>query len=123
MSAPDKHSIALEFLHHARAGERAEAARLCTPDARHHNPYFPAGMPALLDGIVAAAKATTDHSIDVKHVLAYGDYAAVHSYVPRAGEPGIAVVHLFRFEGDRIAELWDVGQMIPTDMKNADGMF
>jgi predicted SnoaL-like aldol condensation-catalyzing enzyme len=80
-------------------------------------------MPALLDGIVAAAKSTTDHSIDIKHVVADGDFVAVHSHVPRPGEPGIAVVHLFKFEGDRIAELWDIAQMIPGDVKNADGMF
>jgi hypothetical protein len=29
----------------------------------------------------------------------------------------------FRFEGDRIAELWDVGQVAPADSPNEYGMF
>jgi hypothetical protein len=32
-------------------------------------------------------------------------------------------VHLFRFEGDRIAELWDVAQPVPAEILNADGVF
>jgi len=31
-------------------------------------------------------------------------------------------VHLFRFEGDRIVELWDIGQPIPDSSVNANGM-
>jgi len=41
----------------------------------------------------------------------------------KKGEPGAAVVHVFRFEGDRIAELWDVGQEVPADSPNQNGMF
>jgi predicted SnoaL-like aldol condensation-catalyzing enzyme len=35
----------------------------------------------------------------------------------------IAVVHLFRFEAGKIAELWDVGQAQPEQMVNQIGMF
>lgn len=105
-------------------GNRAGAEGLVTTGARHHNPYFRAGMPALLDAIMAAAAASTEHDIDVKHVLADGEYVAVHSHVHQArGDAGVAVVHLFRFEGDRIAEFWDIGQPIPADNPNMDGMF
>jgi hypothetical protein len=34
-----------------------------------------------------------------------------------------AVVHIFRFEHDRIAELWDVGQPVSKDSPNENGMF
>jgi predicted SnoaL-like aldol condensation-catalyzing enzyme len=34
-----------------------------------------------------------------------------------------AVVHIARIEGGRIVELWDVGQEIPKDSPNANGMF
>jgi len=30
----------------------------------------------------------------------------------------VAVVHIFRFEGDPIAELWDIGQPAPDEIKN-----
>jgi hypothetical protein len=32
-------------------------------------------------------------------------------------------VHLFRFEGDRIAELWDIGLPVPAESVNTNAMF
>jgi predicted SnoaL-like aldol condensation-catalyzing enzyme len=43
--------------------------------------------------------------------------------VLRSGETGIAAVHLFRFQGDRIVEMWDCGQPVPADSLNKNGMF
>ncbi len=39
------------------------------------------------------------------------------------GEPGIAVVHLFRFQAGKIVEMWDCGQQLPADSPNTDGAF
>ena len=53
-----------------------------------------------------------------------GDTVAVHSRVRHSPEtPEIAVVHIMRFEGDRIAEMWDVGMEAPKDSPNENGMF
>ena len=124
MSSPDRKGTAVDFLRFAREGDRRSAERLLAPGAKHHNPYFAAGMPALLDAITAAAKQSTERQFDVKRVLADGEFVVVHSHVrQRPSEAGAAVVHLFRFEGDRIAELWDVGQPVPADNPNRDGMF
>jgi predicted SnoaL-like aldol condensation-catalyzing enzyme len=124
MNSEDRKHAAIAFLQFAREGNRAGAERLVAPNARHHNPYFSAGMPALLDAMVAAAADVPTRSFDMKRVLCDGDYVVIHSHVRhQAGEPGVAVVHLFRFDGDRIAELWDVGQAIPPDNPNTDGMF
>jgi hypothetical protein len=35
----------------------------------------------------------------------------------------IAIAHILRFEGDRIAEMWDIGQAQPDPMANELGMF
>ncbi len=124
MPNADRKAIAVEFLRSARRGDRAALERAITPGARHHNAYFPAGMPALFDAVVAAAKGATDHAFDVKRVIADGDYVAVHSHVhQQTGDLGYAVVHILRFEGDRIAEFWDVGQAVPADCPNSDGLF
>jgi predicted SnoaL-like aldol condensation-catalyzing enzyme len=115
---------ALAFLRQGRAGNRAALEQLVHPTARHHNPYFAAGMPALLDAMVAAATQAPERASTVQRVIGEGDFVAVHSHVrPHPAHTGFAVVHVFRFEGDRIAELWDVGQPIPEPNPNADGMF
>ena len=33
----------------------------------------------------------------------------------KPGDRGIALVHIFRFEAGRIAELWDIGQPVPEN--------
>jgi predicted SnoaL-like aldol condensation-catalyzing enzyme len=32
-------------------------------------------------------------------------------------------VHIFRFRGDKIVELWDLGQEVPESSPNENGMF
>jgi predicted SnoaL-like aldol condensation-catalyzing enzyme len=120
----DRKTIATDFMRSARTGDRPALERLVTPGARHHNAYFAAGMPALFDAMIEAAKAVPDREVDVKRVVADGDYVFVHSHIRHGkGNLGHAVVHIFRFEGDRIAEMWDVGQEVPTEIPNSDGMF
>jgi predicted SnoaL-like aldol condensation-catalyzing enzyme len=63
-------------------------------------------------------------TLEVQRILEEVELVAVHSRVQHgANEPQISVVHIFRFEGDRIAELWDVGQAAPADSLNEFGMF
>ena len=45
------------------------------------------------------------------------------AHVPIGVERGFAVVHIFRFDGDRIVELWDLAQEVPDHSPNANGMF
>jgi predicted SnoaL-like aldol condensation-catalyzing enzyme len=53
-----------------------------------------------------------------------GDMVAVHSHVVlKAGDLGVATLHLFRFEDGKIVELWDFGQPIQADSPNSDGPF
>lgn len=48
----------------------------------------------------------------------------VHSHVRHTpDERGYGLVHNFRFEGDRVAELWDLAQAVPASSPNANGMF
>jgi predicted SnoaL-like aldol condensation-catalyzing enzyme len=125
MTAETRKQVAVEFLRLAAAGKARDVeARLLEPGGVHHNLYFARGWSALLDAMADAAKQAPDTRLDVKHVLCDGDLVAVHSHVVhRAGEAGFAAVHMFRFEGDKIAEMWDVGLPIPADSPNADGAF
>jgi predicted SnoaL-like aldol condensation-catalyzing enzyme len=77
-----------------------------------------------MTGMEENARQNPAKRLDVLRTLENGDLVAVHSHVRQApGDPGAAVVHLFRFDGDRIAELWDVGQAVPAESVNANGMF
>jgi len=61
---------------------------------------------------------------EVQRALQDGDHVAVLSRVRQTpGDRGGAVVHIFRFEGDRIVEFWDIGQAVPESNVNENGMF
>lgn len=97
---------------------------MVTADFRHHNPYFDAGALALKVAMAENAIQNPDKRLDVQRALEDGDFVAVHSRIRLQREQlGTSVVHIFRFEGDRIAELWDIGQEVPSDSPNSDGMF
>ena len=117
---------AIAFLRAAAAGRdlRAAAARTFAPRATHHNVYFAAGLDVLLDAMESAAKENPATRLEVKHAVAEGDLVAIHSrVVHRRGDPGFAVVHLFRFARGRVVELWDVGMPLPKRSPNRDGAF
>ena len=97
---------------------------MATPDFRHHNPFVAAGSLALKTAMAESAAKNADKRLEVLRALEDGDFVAVHSRIKLQREqPGFAVVHIFRFEGDRIAELWDVMQEPPAESPNSDGMF
>ena len=90
----------------------------------HHNQYFKGDRQSLLNAMKDASVKSPNKSIDVKHVYEDGNTVVTHSLVTRQNpeEPGIVVVHIFRFESDQIVELWDVGQVISKDSPNENGM-
>jgi predicted SnoaL-like aldol condensation-catalyzing enzyme len=49
---------------------------------------------------------------------------AVHSRTRlKPADNDIALIHIFQFKEDKIAELWDFGQQVPNAMINENGMF
>ena len=117
--------LAISFLRQAASGRVREAySQHVSKGFRHHNPFFAGDAQALMVGMEENARQNPDKRLDVLHALEEGDLVAVHSRVQhRADDRGAALVHLFRFEGDRIAELWDIGQPVPAESVNANGMF
>lgn len=116
---------AVSFLKLAAGGKVEEAyARFIAPGFRHHNPYFEGSAEALKAGMAADALQNPDKSLEVKRVIAEGDFVVVYTHIrQKPTERGWAVVHIFRFEGDRIAEMWDIGQEIPEESINELSMF
>lgn len=117
--------VAKDFLQLASSGKARDAFdKYVTPGFRHHNAWFPGDGPSLMKAMDENAKQNPDKELTIHRVVEDGDQVATFAHVRhQKGEPGAAVVHFFRFEGDRIAELWDVGQQVPADSPNKNGMF
>lgn len=116
---------AVEFLTLVATGKVREAyERHVGPGFRHHNPYFRGDADSLRKAMEENAAQNPDKSLEVQTALEDGDRVAVFSRVrQKPGDRGAAVVHIFRFEGNRIAELWDVGQAVPEESVNENEIF
>jgi len=124
MRPSTRKDIAVSFLKLAASGNVDEAYDNVSGNFRHHNPYFAGDANSLKAGMAEAHAKFPNTTLDVQHIFEDDNLVAVHSRVQHAPEqPEIAVVHIFRFEGDRIVELWDVGQEAPPDSANENGMF
>ena len=125
MTIESNTTSAVTFLQLASSGNVQEAySRFVDPDFKHHNPFFEGSAKSLAAGMEENARQNPNKVFEVKRIIAEGDFVAVHSHVKQnTGDRSVAVVHIFRFEMDRIKELWDVGQPIPDDSRNQNGMF
>jgi predicted SnoaL-like aldol condensation-catalyzing enzyme len=62
--------------------------------------------------------------LEIQSAIQEGNRVAVFSRVRQNPEDrGGAVVHIFRFEKDRIVEFWDIGQAVPEQSVNENDMF
>src|SRR5690349_2314009 len=121
-----KKQIAQSFLKMASAGDvRAAYEKFIAPNFIHHNQYFKGDRESLMLAMEEASRQSPNKSIEIKHIFEDGDTVITHSHVLRKNtdELGIAVVHIFRFENDRVVELWDLGQQIMGDSPNKNGLF
>ena len=122
----NRKDAAVSFLKTAGMGNTDEAyAKYIAPGFLHHNQYFKGDRESLKQAMAQAHQASPNKLIDVKRVFEDGDFVITHSLVVRSNssEPDIAVVHIFRFEGDKVAELWDLAQLLSKDSPNENGAF
>jgi predicted SnoaL-like aldol condensation-catalyzing enzyme len=121
-----KHKEAAQsFLKLAGTGKVQEAYdQYIAPSFIHHNQYFKGDRRSLLEAMQEASKTSPNKSIEIKRVYEDGDTVITHSVVTRrdADAPAIAVVHIFRFEQDRVVELWDLGQPVSKESPNENGI-
>ncbi|MEN8698540.1 nuclear transport factor 2 family protein [Bacillus infantis] len=116
---------AISFLQLVAAGNVREAyERYIGPGFRHHNPYFRGDAESLMTAMEESAAQNPDKTLEVKRSIEENDIVAVHSHVKQNRDDiGGAVVHIFRFHNGKIAELWDIGQAVPMDSPNENGVF
>ncbi len=116
---------AISFLELAAAGRAREAfAQYGGPGFRHHNPWFKGDADSLAAAMDENARQNPGKRLAVLRALEDGDLVAVHSSVTHSdADRGFALVHIFRFEGGRIVEAWDLAQEVPAESPNTNGMF
>jgi predicted SnoaL-like aldol condensation-catalyzing enzyme len=94
------------------------------PNFKHHNVFYKGDRQTLMDAMEQSASDYPNKVFEIQHILQDTDLVAIHSrsqMTPNSKE--IALMHIFRFEEDKIMELWDFGQPAPEDMVNENGMF
>ncbi|OZM58021.1 polyketide cyclase [Lottiidibacillus patelloidae] len=116
---------AIAFLKLVVAGNIRDAfKRYTSADLCHHNPYFHGDAESLIVAMEENHVDAPNKIFEVKLALQEGDRVVVYSHVKQnADDIGAAIVHIFRFENDEIVEMWDVGQQIPENSPNENGMF
>ena len=118
-----KKEMAKEFLMLAGTGRVKEAYdRFIHADFIHHNQYFRGDRQSLLTAMEEAHKSQPNKSVDIKYTYEDGQTVITHSHVAK-DTMDIAVVHIFRFQGDKVIELWDLGMVIDPKSPNEKGLF
>lgn len=117
--------IAREFFRMVTSGQVREAyEKYISNDFRHHNAYFRGDRETLLVGMEESEKQFPGKLLEIRHQLEDGDLVATHSLLRISPDkPGMVVVHIVRFVNDKIVEMWDIGQEIPKDSPNENGLF
>jgi predicted SnoaL-like aldol condensation-catalyzing enzyme len=114
---------AVSFLQMVTDGKISEAyEKYVSPDMKHHNIWFAGDAASLQKGMEESHQQFPNKIFDVKHVIEEGDLVVVHSHMQLGvGLKQMALVHILRFDGDKIVEMWDVGEKVPDDSPNKNG--
>lgn len=118
-------TAAIHFLEQTAVGKVTEAFDLYVgPDFRHHNLSFKGDAASLKAAMLESAAYLPEKKLEIQFAVQEDNRVAVYSKVTISpGEPGVALVHFFRFEDTKIAELWDLAQAPPEEIVNENGLF
>jgi predicted SnoaL-like aldol condensation-catalyzing enzyme len=92
-------------------------------DYIQHNPNVATGRQAFINAFTQIFKQNPNFSTQIKRIYTDDNYVIVHSFSPM-GPAGTAIVDIYRLNDDgKIAEHWDVIQLIPSKSANNNTMF
>jgi predicted SnoaL-like aldol condensation-catalyzing enzyme len=118
-----KKDIATSFLELASSGKVREAFdKYIHLNFIHHLVFFKGDRESFLTAMEENAREFPDKTYETIHALEDGDLVAVHGKVMLAPKV-FGVIHIFRFEGDKIIESWEASQEELKDSPNENGLF
>ncbi|MFF7074342.1 nuclear transport factor 2 family protein [Streptomyces pseudovenezuelae] len=105
-------------------GDTAVVDRFVRPDYIQHNPTAADGSAGLKGLATSIHQQFPEARYTVKRAVSEGDLVLLHSNVVLVpGTKGASVIDIFRFQGGRIAEHWDVIQNVPDTTASGNDMF
>jgi predicted SnoaL-like aldol condensation-catalyzing enzyme len=124
MSKSNK-EIAISFQKLIVKGKIREAYNnYVAPNMQHHNAFFSGDADSLQKGMEENHQTYPNKVFELQHTIAEGELVMIHSRIRMEPEDrGMAAVHIFRFESDHIAEMWDLVQSVPEESPNENEMF
>ena len=100
------------------------AAKYIGATYQQHNPGAADGPEPFVAFVTGFVKAFPKLRVIVKRMVAEGDLVAFHShFVREPGDRGLAVMDIFRLDGGKLVEHWDVLQEVPAAAANTNTMF
>jgi len=100
------------------------AAKHFGPRYIQHNPLAADGIEGFRKFIEFRREKFPNAKSEIKRTLADGDMVILHVHsIREPGERGVAIVDIFRLEGGKIIEHWDVIQPISEKAANDNTMF
>jgi len=104
--------------------DASKVDKYIAPDYVQHSSLAPPGRDALKQFLQFIRTQSPDARSDIKRAFVDGDHVICHVHVMRfAGDPGLAVVDIFRVAGTQIAEHWDVLMDVPAKPVNTNSLF
>jgi predicted SnoaL-like aldol condensation-catalyzing enzyme len=95
-----------------------------SPDYLQHSSLAPPGREALKQFLEMSRERSPEAHTEIKRAFVDGDHVVCHVHVVRfSGDPGLAVVDIFRVAGSYIVEHWDVLMEVPAKPVNPNPMF
>eukprot|EP00467_Chlorarachnion_reptans_P024500 CAMPEP_0114487398 /NCGR_PEP_ID=MMETSP0109-20121206/744_1 /TAXON_ID=29199 /ORGANISM="Chlorarachnion reptans, Strain CCCM449" /LENGTH=142 /DNA_ID=CAMNT_0001663659 /DNA_START=191 /DNA_END=619 /DNA_ORIENTATION=+ len=103
-----------------------EAAKLYVGEKYiQHNPLVGDGIEPFILYFEKMAKEYPGKRVEFKRALVDGEFVTLHCYQTWPGDEDYAGIDIFRFDGEKVVEHWDVLQVIDKKLKPAhnNGMF
>lgn len=117
--------IGRDFLNLCAFGNPKKAFELYAhKNFKHHNAYFKGDANSLMIAMEESAKQNPNKVFENNKIIQEENLVAVHSYIQQTeNNSEYAVVHILKFENNKIIEAWDIIQPFPEKIINENGMF
>lgn len=122
--------VVTQFLHefYIEKKVRSSFEKWVDPGYIQHNPYAQTGREAAIQFLTRFVEDNPGQRTQIHRIIADGNLVAAHSHGwQEQGTPaqqrGFAVVDMFRVEGCKVMEHWDVISPVPETSANTNTMF